>query len=107
LSFYSLELTPFPENQKINNQKQNLWSPSGQGQNLIYFHKLSITSWVSPGPGIRLPSVSLYQLGIASLVAQMVESACNAGDPASIPGSEDPLEEGMVIHSSILIWRIP
>ena len=22
------------------------------------------------------------------------ESACNAGDPSSIPGSEDPLEKG-------------
>ena len=75
------------------------------------------------------------------------ESACNAGDPSSIPGSgrspvegigyplqyswaslvaqivknppamwetciwpldwEDPLEEGMATHSSILAWRIP
>ena len=65
------------------------------------------------------------------------ESACNAGDPGSISGSgrspgerigyplkyswailvtqtwvpslgwEDPLEEGMAIHSSILAWRIP
>ena len=24
-----------------------------------------------------------------------------------IPGSEDPLEEGVAIHSSILAWRIP
>ena len=30
------------------------------------------------------------------------ESACNAGDL----GSEDPLEEGMATHSSILAWRI-
>ena len=75
------------------------------------------------------------------------ESACNAGDPSSIPGLgrspgegigyllqyswtssvaqmvknlpavqetwvqslgwEDPLEEGMATHSSILAWRIP
>ena len=75
------------------------------------------------------------------------QSACNAGDPSSIPGpgrptgegtgdplqyswaslmtqmvknppamqetwvrslgSEDPLEEGMATHSSILAWRIP
>ena len=75
------------------------------------------------------------------------ESACNAGDPSSIPGwgrspgerigyplqyswaslvtqltknlpaiqetwvqslgQEDPLEEGMATHSSILAWRIP
>ena len=24
-----------------------------------------------------------------------------------IPGGEDPLEEGMATHSSILAWRIP
>ena len=34
------------------------------------------------------------------------ESACNAGNPGSIPGSEDPLEKGMATHSSILAWRI-
>ena len=30
------------------------------------------------------------------------ESACNAGDPGSIPGREDPLEKGLATHSSIL-----
>ena len=35
------------------------------------------------------------------------ESTCNAGDPGSIPGLEDPLEEGMATHSSILAWRSP
>ena len=35
------------------------------------------------------------------------ESACNAGDLGSIPGSGRPLEEGMATHSSILVWRIP
>ena len=35
------------------------------------------------------------------------ESACNAGDLGLIPGLEDPLEKGMVTHSSILAWRIP
>ena len=34
------------------------------------------------------------------------ESACDAGDLGSILGWEDPLEEGMAIHSSILAWRI-
>ena len=28
-------------------------------------------------------------------------------DVGSIPGQEDPLEEGMATHSSILAWRIP
>ena len=35
------------------------------------------------------------------------ESTCNAGDPGLIRGLEDPLEEGMATHSSILAWRIP
>ena len=30
------------------------------------------------------------------------ESACNAGDPGSISGWEDPQEKGMATHSSIL-----
>ena len=34
------------------------------------------------------------------------ESACNAGDPDWIPGSER-METGMATHSSILAWRIP
>ena len=38
------------------------------------------------------------------------EFACSAGDvgdTGSILSQEDPLEEGMGIHSSILAWRIP
>ena len=31
----------------------------------------------------------------------------NAGDSSMIPGREDPLEEGMATHSSVLAWRIP
>jgi len=34
-------------------------------------------------------------------------SPANAGDTGSIPGSEDPLEEGMATHSSVLAWRCP
>ena len=30
------------------------------------------------------------------------ESACNAGDPSSVPGLKE-----MAIHSSTLAWRIP
>ena len=38
----------------------------------------------------------------------MVKNLCaNAGDVGSIPELEDPLEEGMATHSSILAWRIP
>ena len=35
------------------------------------------------------------------------ESTCSVGDLGSILGWEDPPEEGMATHSSILIWRIP
>ena len=39
------------------------------------------------------------------------EFSCNAGDAGgrefTSPGWEDPLEEGMATHSSILAWRIP
>ena len=35
------------------------------------------------------------------------ESACNAGALGCLPGWEDPLEEGMAAHCSILAWRIP
>ena len=33
-------------------------------------------------------------------------STYNAGDSGSIPGWEDPLEEEMATHSSILAWEI-
>ena len=35
------------------------------------------------------------------------ETACNAGDPGSIPGQEDPLEKEMAIRASISAWEIP
>ena len=35
------------------------------------------------------------------------ESAYNAGDPGSIPGLENPLEEKISAHPSILAWEIP
>ena len=34
------------------------------------------------------------------------ESTCKGGDLDLIPGWEDPLEESMATHSSILVWRI-
>ena len=41
--------------------------------------------------------------------SEVKASACNAGDPGSIPGWEDPLEKEkeMVTHSSTLSWKIP
>ena len=41
------------------------------------------------------------------MVKNSSANARDIRDAASIPGQEDPLEEGMAIHSSILAWRIP
>ena len=41
------------------------------------------------------------------MVNNLPASAGDARDIGLIPGSEDPLEEGMATHSSILAWRIP
>ena len=42
----------------------------------------------------------------ASQVALMVKNLpVNAGDVKDLLGQEDPLEEGMAIHSSILAWK--
>ena len=49
----------------------------------------------------RLPSILGLPWG-----SDCKESAHNAGDLTLIPGWEDPLEEGMATHSSILAWRI-
>ena len=35
------------------------------------------------------------------------ESACTAGDLGGVPDREDPLEEEMATHSSILAWKNP
>ena len=43
----------------------------------------------------------------ASLVTQMVKSACNVGDPVQSLRREDPLQKGMAAHSSILAWKYP
>ena len=41
------------------------------------------------------------------MVKNLPASAGDVRDMSSIPGLEDPLEEGMATHSSILAWRIP
>ena len=58
----------------------------------------------STGEGIGYP----LQCSGASLVAQLVKNL-PAMQETWIPslGWEDPLEQGMATHSSILAWRIP
>ena len=58
----------------------------------------------SPGEGIGNP----LQYSWVSLVAQMVKNLPAMRETwVQSLGWEDPLEEGMAIHSSILTWRIP
>ena len=40
------------------------------------------------------------------MVKNLPANAGDIRDAGLIPGSEDPLEEGMATHSSILAWRI-
>ena len=65
-----------------------------------------IPGWIpgsgrSPGEGIGYP----LQYAWASPVAQTAENAVQKIWVQS-PGWEDPLEECMITHSSILSWRI-
>ena len=57
-----------------------------------------------PGEGIGYP----LQYSWASLVAQMVKNLHAMQETWVLSlGWDDPLEEGMATHSSILAWRIP
>ena len=51
-------------------------------------------------------NTKIYKVQWNSLVAQKVESACNTETWVQSLGQEDPLEKDMVIHSSILAWKI-
>ena len=44
---------------------------------------------------------------VVLVVKNLSASARDVRDAGSILGPEDPLEEGMATHSSILAWRIP
>ena len=57
----------------------------------------------SPGGGIGYP----LQYSWASLVTQMVKNPPAMWETwVQSPSWEDPLEEGMATHASILVWRI-
>ena len=58
----------------------------------------------SPGEGVGYP----LHYSQASLVAQIVKNLPAVQETwIWFLGGEDPLEEGMATHSSILAWRIP
>ena len=41
------------------------------------------------------------------MVQLVKKPPANAGGASSIPSREDPLEEEMAAHSSIIAWKIP
>ena len=55
----------------------------------------------------RFTQTSQFYFGFLGLLRALVSA--NAGDPMWFQylHQEDPLEEGTVMHSSILVWRIP
>ena len=44
---------------------------------------------------------------VVLVVKNLPANAEDGRDAGLKPGQEDPLEEGMTVHSSILAWRIP
>ena len=53
----------------------------------------------------RLLNAQSFQ--VALVVKNPTANAGAIRDSGSIPGPEDPLEEGRAMHFSILAWRIP
>ena len=59
-------------------------------------------------PFCGLSAQDLNLVSGASLLAPLVKNLpASVGDVSSIPESEDPLEEQMATHFSILAWGIP
>ena len=53
-------------------------------------------------------SSRVLSIGSISLIAHMVKNLSAMQETqVQFLGQEDPLEEGMATHSSILAWRIP
>ena len=51
--------------------------------------------------------MGLWDSQEALVVKNLPANAQDTRDAGSMPGWEDPLEEGTANHSSILAWRIP
>ena len=61
-----------------------------------------------PGSGRSAAEGIGYPLQYSSLVAQLVKNPLAMQETwVRSLGWEDPLEEGMATHSSVLAWRIP
>ena len=67
---------------------------------------LSSSVWGPPQPFALLYCWPHFTVGFPG-GSNGEESACNAGDPGSIPGLGRSPGEEMATHSSILAWKIP
>ena len=70
------------------------------------WQKPRFDSWVGKSPWRRDRLPTPVFLGIPGS-SDNKESTSIVGDLGLVPGWEDPLEEDMATHSSILAWRIP
>ena len=55
----------------------------------------------------RSKHINIYNIWASPGGSDGKDSACNAGNPGSIPGLGRSLEKEMATHSSILAWKIP
>ena len=67
----------------------------------------SIVYWQSLTWCQLVKKKTLKELIGGAVVKNLLANAGHSRDAGSIPGSEDPLEKEMAIHSSILAWEIP
>ena len=82
--------------------KQNLFRKLFEAFNL--FRKPTHIFW---GNCLTLNQSIINASQVALMVKNLPTNAGDIRDVGLIPGQEDPLEEGMTTHSSVLIWRIP
>ena len=71
-------------------------------KNLLAMQETRFDSWVGKIPWRRNRLLTPVFLGFPG-GSDGKESTCDVGDLSW----EDPLEEGMATHSSILAWRVP
>ena len=61
----------------------------------------------SSGDPVIFISYSSFEFRMVLVRKNLPANAGDLRDVGSILGQEDPLEEGMAVHSSVLAWRIP
>ena len=103
--------SPMHESEKWKWSRCHVWlsdpmdcSPAGSSVHGTF--QARVLEWGAIAFSVLYIYVYIYILGFPG-GSDSKESACNAEDPGSMLGGEDPLKTGMATHSSILAWRIP